>query len=45
MASNIIRVFDALNDLRNMEVAADQVKKREPIYSFPSVILFPPYIP
>ncbi len=24
---DIIRVFDALNDLRNMEVAADQVKK------------------
>ena len=24
---DIIRIFDALNDLRNMEVAADQVKK------------------
>ena len=26
---DIIRVFDALNDLRNMEVAADQVKKEK----------------
>jgi oxaloacetate decarboxylase alpha subunit len=26
---DIIRVFDALNDLRNMEIAADQVKKEK----------------